>query len=133
MPEPTTTAATVTAATAAGIIVAATTVPGLADYALLVFGALVGAMHSVSKIDTPTRLSAGVYVVKWVATAAVLTFAVAAVLESYLALPAQSWPGVVAFGITYLADRWPGWVTDLLQRRLGLPGPQGAQGGEGGQ
>lgn len=87
----------------------------------------------MSKIDTPTRTSAAVYVIKWVATAAVLTFAVAAVLESYLALPAQSWPGVVAFGITYLADRWPGWVTTLLAQRLGVPPGPASDQKEGGQ
>lgn len=119
VPDPTTAtaAASATAATAATILLAAS--PGASEYALLVFGALVGAMHSVAKVSTPTRLSAAWYILKWVCTAGVLTFAVAAVLEAWLGLPAQRWPGVVAFGITFLADRWPHWLRVVIERRLG--------------
>ncbi len=123
MPEPTTATAAATAATAATILLAAS--PGASEYALLAFGGLVGAMHSVSKVPTPTRTSAAWYIVKWVATAGVLTFFVAALLEAWLGVPARRWPGVVAFGITFLADRWPGWLNVLIERRLGA--------GEGGR
>ena len=89
--------------------------PGAADYAWLVFGALVGAMHSVSKVETPTRLSAIWYILKWVGTAGVLTFFVAEVVQFWFDFPAYRWPGVVAFGITFFADRWPEWVSALLE------------------
>lgn len=127
MPEPTTAtaAAGATAATAATILLAAS--PGASEYALLVFGALVGAMHSVAKVPTPTRISAAWYIVKWVATAGVLTFFVAAMLDAWLSLPAQRWPGVVAFGITFLADRWPGWLNRVIETRLKTSAGEGGQ------
>jgi len=116
-PEPTSSAviAGVTAAT-----VAITTAPGTSEYVLLLFGALIGALHSVGKVSTPTRMAAARYVALWVGTALVLTFAIAALLDGYLGVPARSWPGVVAFGITYLADQWPGWVRSMLKARLGV-------------
>lgn len=121
MPEPTTTVATATAATAATLLVAAS--PGVSEYSLMLFGALVGAMHSVAKVPTPTRASAVWYILKWVCTAGVLSFFVAAMLEDWIGVPAAKWPGVVAFGITFLADRWPGWVTGLMDRRINGGGP----------
>lgn len=117
MPDPVS-QSSAAAATAVGVLLAAS--PGASDYALLVFGALVGAMHSVAKVDTPTRTSAVLYILKWVATAGVLTFFVAALLEAYLGIPAQRWPGVVAFGITFLADRWPQWLAWVVERRIGV-------------
>lgn len=114
MPEPAATA-TATAATAATLLVAAS--PGVSEYSLVIVGALVGAMHSVAKVPTPTRTSAVLYILKWVATAGVLTFFVASLLEQ-AGVPAAKWPGVVAFGITFLADRWPGWLTALVDRRI---------------
>lgn len=117
MPDPVS-QSSAAAATAVGVLLAAS--PGASDYALLVFGALVGAMHSVAKVDTPTRTSAALYILKWVATAGVLTFFVAALLEAYLGIPAQRWPGVVAFGITFLADRWPQWLAWVVERRIGV-------------
>lgn len=118
MPDPVS-QSSAAAATAVGVLLAAS--PGASDYALLVFGALVGAMHSVAKVDTPTRTSAVLYILKWVATAGVLTFFVAGLLEAYLGVPAARWPGVVAFGITFLADRWPQWLAWVVERRIGAP------------
>lgn len=116
MPEPTSSSA------AAGIIGAAAVLlasdPSAGDYAWLFCGALVGAMHSVGKIHTPDRWTAAKYVLMWVGTAFVLTFFVAYLLEHYLGVPANRWPGVVAFGITFLADRWPGWAVALVERRI---------------
>ena len=116
MPEPTSTAAGITAAT----ILLAVGPDG--QHALIVFGGLVGVMHSVARVHTPTRLSAAWYVAKWVLTATLLTGFVAAMLQQHLNLPAERWPGVVAFGITFLSDRWPAWAELLLSRRLGIPG-----------
>lgn len=116
MAEPTSTTVAV-GATAAALLL---TVDTAAGHALIVFGALVGVMHSVGKVETPTRTAAAWYVLKWVLTAALLTGFVSAMLNSYLGIPAQRWPGVVAFGITFLADRWPQWLTSAIGRRLGL-------------
>jgi len=114
MPEPTSTAVGITAAT----ILLAVGPDG--QHALIVFGGLVGVMHSVARVHTPTRLFAAWYVAKWVLTATLLTGFVASMLEQHLNLPAERWPGVVAFGITFLSDRWPAWVEFLLSRRLGI-------------
>ncbi len=116
MAEPTT-------STAAAGIIGATAVllasdPSAGDYAWLLCGALVGAMHSVGKIHTPDRWDAAKYVGMWVGTAFVLTFFIAYLLEHYLGVPANRWPGVVAFGITFLADRWPAWAVSLIERRI---------------
>lgn len=117
MPEPTST-------TAAAGITAATLLlaiePSAGEHALVLFGGLVGVMHSVAKVQTPTRIAAAWYVIKWVLTAALLTGFVAAMLNTYLGIPAQRWPGVVAFGITFLSDRWPLWAALLISQRLGL-------------
>ena len=115
MPEPTSTAAGITAAT----ILLAVGPDG--QHALIVFGGLVGVMHSVARVHTPTRLSAAWYVLKWMLTATLLTGFVAAMLEQHLNLPAERWPGVVAFGITFFSDSWPAVIKFLLNRRLGIP------------
>lgn len=116
MPEPTSSSA------AAGIIGATAVLlasdPSAGDYAWLLCGALVGAMHSVGKIQTPNRWDAAKYVGMWVGTAFVLTFFISYLLEHYLGIPANRWPGVVAFGITFLADRWPSWAVSLIERRI---------------
>lgn len=118
MAEPTSTTMAA-GATAVTLLMSADLIP--ASYAIIVFGALVGVMHSVAKVETPTRWSAAWYVMKWVLTAALLTGFVSALLESYIGLPAHRWPGVVAFGITFLADRWAQWLPLVVGRRLGLP------------
>jgi hypothetical protein len=116
MAEPTSTTVAV-GATAAALLL---TVDSAAGHALIIFGALVGVMHSVAKVETPTRTAAAWYVLKWVLTAALLTGFVSAMLNTYLGIPAQRWPGVVAFGITFLADRWPQWLTAAVGQRLGI-------------
>lgn len=112
MPEPTSTAA---GATAAAIML---TIGPDGQYAWIIYGALVGVMHSVGKADTPTKTAAVWYVVKWVLTAALLTKFVAAMLEQHAGLPAERWPGVVAFFIAFLADRWPACVALVVRARL---------------
>lgn len=112
MLEPTSTSAGVTAA---AIML---TIGPDGQYSWIIYGALVGVMHSVGKADTPTKMSACWYVVKWVLTAALLTKFVAAMLQQHAGLPAERWPGVVAFFITFLADRWPAWVVLVLRARL---------------
>lgn len=112
MPEPTSSAAGIMAA---AILVA---IGPDSQYALIVFGGLVGVMHSVSRVHTPTKLDAAWYVLKWVLTATLLTGFVTAMLQQHAGLPAERWPGVVAFGITFLSDRWPAWAALMLRARL---------------
>jgi hypothetical protein len=123
MAEPTSTAVGITAAT----IMLAIGPDG--QHALIVFGGLVGVMHSVGRVSTPTKFDAAWYVVKWVLTAALLTGFVAAMLEQHAGLPAARWPGVVAFSITFLADRWPAWLAlGLRAKLLALLGIDAAKG-----
>jgi hypothetical protein len=98
-------------------------------HALIVAGALGGVMHSLGRAHTPTRTAAALYIVKWVFTAALLTGFVSAMLQQHVGLPADRWPGVVAFGITFLADRWSGWLSSYIDSRM----PGGADGGKGPQ
>lgn len=80
--------------------------PIIGDYLLIICGALAGVMHPVSTQAFITRLAAVWYMLRWVATAAVLAGFAATMIDRYLGIPATSWPGAVAFGITFLADRW---------------------------
>jgi len=96
--------------------------PEIGTYALIIFGALIGVMHAVAKVDFSVRpgayspmLKAAFYMVTWVGTAVVLTTFVAALITRYTNFPADRWPGVVAFGITFLADKWPGWLSLTLE------------------
>lgn len=110
---------------AAAVAATATIEPGLASYLLVVLGGFVGCLHSVSKVETPTRLHAARFIGTWTLTACVLTFAVAALLESIFGFPAGRWPGVVAFALTFFADLWPRKVRELISawfdRRSGEP------------
>lgn len=117
LPEPTSTSAA--AGFAAASILLAVGPDG--THAVIVFGALIGVMHSVGRADTRTHFAAAWYVVKWVLTASLLTGFVSALLVQHMGLPADRWPGVVAFGLTFLADRWPGWAAAVLRTRLGVP------------
>ncbi|WP_298929267.1 hypothetical protein [uncultured Ramlibacter sp.] len=109
--------------------------PEVGTYALILFGALIGTMHSVAKVNFDTlagmggpKIKAAFYMVRWMGAAVVLTAFVAALIVHYTGFPADRWPGVIAFGITFLADKWPGWVAaagEAIAARLG----RGAQGG----
>jgi hypothetical protein len=90
----------------------------LMEHALIILGAIVGVMHSLGRAQTPTCKAAVWYVIKWVLTSALLTGFVTHLLETYGHIPAHRWPGVVAFAITFLSDRWPAWARTLLERWL---------------
>lgn len=100
--------------------------PEVGTYALILFGALIGVMHSISKVDFSTKpgfgsptVKAVFYLLTWVGTAIVLTSFAAALISKYLGFPAENWPGVVSFGITFLADKWPNWVVWAFENSLG--------------
>lgn len=111
------TAAEVTAA-AVGSAMLAIAPQDTSMYLLTVFGGFVGALHSVARIETPTRAAAALYILKWVMSAVVLTSLAAYLIETWSGFPAQRWPGVVAFLITFLADRWPQWLDRILSARV---------------
>lgn len=139
MPEPTSTTA------AAGLTGAVILVLGpklgpvlaplVADYLLIIGGALAGVMHATGKVQHTSRTDAALYVVKWVATAVFLTSAAGVLIEQAFSFPATRWPGVVAFLLTFLADKWPVWLTRMVRRRLGEPDQPAAppNAGQGGQ
>lgn len=141
MPEPTSTTA------AAGLTGAVILVLGpklgpvlaplVADYLLIIVGALAGVMHAMGKITHTTRTAAALYVIKWVGTAVFLTGAASVVIEQAFNFPATRWPGVVAFLLTFLADKWPQWLQRVIGKRLGEPdppvSPPATGAGQGGQ
>lgn len=141
MPEPTSTTA------AAGLTGAVILVLGpklgpvlaplVADYLLIIVGALAGVMHAMGKITHTTRTAAALYVIKWVGTAVFLTGAASVVIEQAFNFPATRWPGVVAFLLTFLADKWPQWLQRFVGKRLGEPdppvSPPATGAGQGGQ
>lgn len=141
MPEPTSTTA------AAGLTGAVILVLGpklgpvlaplVADYLLIIVGALAGVMHAMGKITHTTRTAAALYVIKWVGTAVFLTGAASVAIEQAFDFPATRWPGVVAFLLTFLADKWPQWLQRFVGKRLGEPdqpiSPPATGAGQGGQ
>jgi hypothetical protein len=99
--------------TAAAILGAASLAfwPELGHFSLVFFGALIGCMHSVGKVDhAQDKWAAFWYMARWIGTACVLTGAATALLVQYVGVPADRWPGCVAFVITFLADKWPAWL-----------------------
>lgn len=94
--------------------------PVIGDYMAILAGALIGIMHAAGKVHTATLAASVIYVIKWVGTAVLLTGALSVLVEQKLGVPATQWPGVVAFCITFLADRWPDWLRMLVPRWLGL-------------
>lgn len=93
--------------------------PIVSEYLLILGGALAGVMHSVAKVNTASIRAAAFYVLRWVGTALILAAGTAVVIEKTTSLPATQWPGVVAFLITFLADKWPAWLSGFLARRAG--------------
>jgi hypothetical protein len=117
MTEPVTTTAALTGGFAAALI--AWFGPAAPDYVLMLACALIGVLHPLSKRPFDGWVKPIYYVVMWTATAGVLTGISVWALEFYLSVPASKWPGVVAFFITFLSDRWPAWATALLDWKLG--------------
>lgn len=130
MPEPTTT--TAASLTAALILLLGPTfgpllAPLIGEFLLVLAGAVVGVMHPASSRSFAGGMAAAFYVVKWVASAIVLTGFATMLLERYLHLPAHNWPSVVAWGITFFADRWRPWldgIADGVASRLARKGAQ---------
>ena len=119
MPEPTSTAAAAT-----GLFIL-TSVDPTAYYSLIVFGALVGSMHSLAASKVSGNWAAARYIAKWILTAVLLTGAVTAIVDQYTTISIHRWPGAVAFGITFLANYWPQLIPEWVRVKNGLP--QGKQ------
>lgn len=105
--------------------------PIFKEYSPLVFGALVGVMHPVSKIVFPDgwegKRKAALYMLKWILTAALLTGFVATVVQKYTGFPATVWPEIVAFVIAFLADDWytiKGRTVNAIFNRFAAKGGQ---------
>lgn len=129
MPEPASTTATASLTAALILLLGPSFGPTLAplfgEFLLVLAGALVGVMHPASKQGFASRALAAWYVIRWVLTAMMLTGAVSTVLEKYLGLPAHNWPGVVAWTITFFADKWKPWldvIGDAWAARAGKRG-----------
>ncbi|MGE0329684.1 MAG: hypothetical protein AB7P37_03215 [Ramlibacter sp.] len=93
--------------------------PVVGDFLLILAGALGGVMHSVAKVNTASVRAAAFYVLRWVLTALILAGGTGVLIEKTTSLPATQWPGVVAFLITFLADKWPAWLSAILARKAG--------------
>ena len=119
MPEPTSTAAAAT-----GLFIL-TSVDPTAYYSLIVFGALVGSMHSLAASKVEGNWAGAVYMAKWILTATLLTGIVTAAVDHYTHIDIHRWPGAVAFGITFLANFWPRVIPEFVRLKMGIP--QGKQ------
>lgn len=102
----------------AGVIVFCSAAAG--DYALILLGGTAGVMHSIGRIDLPSKTKAAFYIIRWVFTALMLTGFAAYLIQTYTSIPAQKWPGVVAFAITFLADKWMGWIDIFGEKLFGM-------------
>jgi hypothetical protein len=110
MSEPTSSVAA-GASTAAALLL---TSAAAGDYALIMLGGVAGVMHSISRVPLESKADGAWYVLRWVFTAVILTGGVSHLLERYAGFPAGNWPGVVAFSITFFADRWALLVDRLM-------------------
>lgn len=124
MAEPTSTTAGAVGLTAIMILVLGPKLgpvlaPVVSEYLLILAGALGGVMHSVAKVNTASIRASAFYVMRWMLTAVILAAGTAVVIEKTTSLPATQWPGVVAFLITFLADKWPTWLSGFLARKAG--------------
>ena len=81
--------------------------PDAGQHAAIIIGGMAGVMHSLGRAHTQTKLDGALFVARWLLTAAILTGFVSWVLQQHAGIPAERWPGAVAFAITFLADRWP--------------------------
>lgn len=124
MSEPTSSVAS--GASTAAIVMLTSAAAG--DYALIMLGGVAGVMHSISRVPLESKVDGAWYVLRWVFTAVILTGGISFMLDKYLGIPAGNWPGVVAFFITFFADRWTAMADRLLNgivdgvlRRLGGP------------
>lgn len=119
MAEPSSTAVTTGAVAALTLYFG----PDAPQYMLILFGALIGTMHSVAKVDFDgRRLAAALYMLRWILTAVILTAFVASLILKYTGFPADRWPGVIAFAITFLADKWPAWLASAGDKWTSLFG-----------
>jgi hypothetical protein len=89
--------------------------PSLGHLSLVVIGAWIGCMHAVANVDFDgSKKKALLYMIRWIATACLFTGVVTAGIVTYVGFPIDRWPGVVAFAITFFADRWPAWLESML-------------------
>lgn len=103
--------------------------PGAPEMVLVLLASLVGALHPMGKKTFASGMGAAGFVLLWMATATVLTGVAVWALERYVGIPAARWPGVVAFGIAFLSDRWPLWLDQgidfALRRKTQADEPNG--------
>jgi hypothetical protein len=128
VPEPTTTTAASTGAAWALLIWLFG--PAAPDVMLVIGAAAIGALHSAGKRPTPGAGAFAGHVMLWTLTAALFTGVAVWALTKYLGIPADRWPGCVAFVIAFLAHRWQAWweqigdaVVGMLARRAGGASP----------
>lgn len=112
--------ATTTAAAVGGLATVLITWfgPAAPEYVLILACALIGVLHPFGKREFADWRRAVMYVLTWVGTALVLTGVAIALLQAYTPINAARWPGAVAFGITFLSDRWPVWLDAILTAKF---------------
>lgn len=91
------------------------------EYALIIFAALAGGFWAVSTISTENKVKAGIFLIKIVFTAIVLTGAVAAFLELKFGWPVKQVIAPAAFIIGFMGNKWPQILNRVLNKFL--PGP----------
>lgn len=103
---------------------------GLGEYAVILLGAMSGALWVLSRKPTVGHRDAALLVLRVVLTSVVLTSAVAWWLESRWALPMQHTLAPVAAGIALWSDRLPGlgdWLLAEGKRRITGQAPEATE------
>ena len=117
MPEPTSTTAAVSLTGLLVVLIGPELGPLLGpligEFLLALAGALAGVLHPASRRPFTSWGATIAFVMLWILTALVLVGAVSATIEHYLAWPARSWPGAMAWAITFFADKWRTWLEPL--------------------
>lgn len=120
MPEPTST-------TSIGLLGLFVTLLGplLGPYALILFGAMLGAATALSARDGSSTLAGLGFLVREVLTAVLFTVAITAALERWMDWPADMVMGGVAYCIGWQWDQLSTRLWPYILRRLGLAPSEG--------
>jgi hypothetical protein len=100
--------------------------PLAGQHATIVLAALAGAMWPLAARPTATKRAAALFVMRLVATAAVLGGVIAWALETHLGIPGQFTPTLAAWAIGAVGDAWPAVIRAGL-RRLGIGSDSGEE------